>query len=230
MDAIKYYLQHLVGSDNHAAALEDFKDIDSANEITILSLKMLSHVQLVLHQSDELTSAVDAKELPVVLFLKGAATILQRKTNVDPSFVDEFIEVSEMLCRRFKIFAEFGVKVSELDLTEPISTKRAQDLIKSDPTLFSARKLQQLSKLFQLPLESCIGHLLLSLADEKNVSGFVATVQEFVVNRNLTVTADLCGAVEKSVNIFFKYLQGEFCLSCFLSKESCFVAGRKAKC
>jgi hypothetical protein len=69
--------------------------------------------------------------------------------------------------------------------------------------------LQRISKLFDLPFESCLGHLLQVLAEKRQFSGFVASVREFVVDRNLPMTEELSKSVEKSVVALFKSLQGQ---------------------
>jgi hypothetical protein len=119
----KFRRNDQIANDDHSTALEIFRDLDVEEEIVLVSQKILNHAELTLSHCDVATTGVTADaesvtlEYPIVLFLKGMSTILRRKTNVDTTFVDEFCDAIDGVCKRFSIFKEFGVKVSILKLS-----------------------------------------------------------------------------------------------------------------
>jgi hypothetical protein len=189
-------------------ALEMFRQIESAEEVELLAEKMLTHADLTFrHRASNCVSDVPS----VVLFLKGAATILRHKKNVRPEFVAEFADISDKLSRRFAILREFGLKTTESDLDEPNVSKRVRDLIEVESKNLEStqKKLQRLSHLFNYPFESCVGQLLFVLSEKKNYIGFVRSVREFFFERNLNMTPDLSRLVQKSISCLHRSLIGK---------------------
>jgi hypothetical protein len=149
---------------------------------------MLTHADLTFrHRASNCVSDVPS----VVLFLKGAATILRHKKNVRPEFVAEFADISDKLSRRFAILREFGLKTTESDLDEPNVSKRVRDLIEVESKNLEStqKKLQRLSHLFNYPFESCVGQLM------------------FVLSENMT--PDLSRLVQKSISCLHRSLIGK---------------------
>ena len=199
-------------------ALEIFREIEDIEEIIILSQKMLIHAELTFRfwQPTSSTNLNDAKDLPsVVLFLKGASTIVRHKKGIDPEFVDEFVHSSDKVCRQFSILREFGLKTSDTDLVEPKMSANVRNLIEKDLSDSDViepkalhKRLQRMSQLFNCPYESCLGQLLLSLAEKKLYSGYVKSVEELIVARCLLMTPDLARFVLKSLSALHRNLLG----------------------
>ena len=117
--------------------------------------------------------------------------------------------------RRFSILQDFGLKTSDLDLVEPYASRHVQNLIQlevqkpgSDSKLLHKR-LIKLSQMFDLSYESCLGQLLLVMAETKNYSGFVDCVQQLIVERNISLSPDLATFVLKSISVLHRALKGK---------------------
>jgi hypothetical protein len=199
-------------------ALEIFRQTEDIEEIIILSQKILIHAELTFRfwQPTSASNPSDIKDLPpVVLFLKGASTIVRHKKGVDQEYVDEFVQSSDKICRQFSILSEFGLRASDTDLVEPKMSANVQNLIEKDlsgcdviePRVIHKR-LQRLSQLFDCPYETCLGLLLLALSEKKLYTGYVKSVEELIVTRSLSMTPDLARFVLKSLSALHCNLLG----------------------
>lgn len=107
------------------------------------------------------------------------------------------------------------MKTSDTDLVEPKMSANVRNLIEKDlsdsdvivpKTLH--KRLQRMSHHFNYPYESCLGQLLLALADKKMYSGYVKSVEEMIVARSLLMTPDMARFVLKSLSALHRNLLG----------------------
>ena len=102
-------MQHLIAKDDHSTALQVFRELDDDEEMVSVAQKMLTHAHLIFHHFDTSRHVIkDAlkSDLPIVLFLKGVATILRHNKTIDANFVDDFCDSADEIGRRYRNVAE----------------------------------------------------------------------------------------------------------------------------